>query len=70
MATTQPGAPKNAPCTAANTGPRFNYARSYHTGGVHAAMSDGAVRFVSENIDVQTWMKLGIRKDGLTVGEF
>ncbi|QDT53698.1 Type II secretion system protein G precursor [Caulifigura coniformis] len=70
MATTQPGAPKNAPCTAVSSGNRFNYARSYHTGGVHAAMSDGSVRFVSENIDVQTWMKLGIRKDGQTIGEF
>ena len=26
-------------------------ASSYHTGGVHALMADGAVRFISDNID-------------------
>ncbi|WP_437192810.1 DUF1559 domain-containing protein [Planctomicrobium sp. SH527] len=72
-ATTYTGAPRNAPCESGNssglTG-RWNFARSFHTGGVHAAMGDGAVRFFSDNIDRQTWMKLGLRRDGLVVGEF
>jgi prepilin-type N-terminal cleavage/methylation domain-containing protein/prepilin-type processing-associated H-X9-DG protein len=29
--------------------------RSWHAGGVHTAMADGSVRFVSENIDAGVW---------------
>jgi len=39
-------------------------ARSYHPGGVTAAMGDGSVTFVSETIDLQTWQYLGARSDG------
>lgn len=45
-------------------------ARSRHTGGVQATLADGSVRFISENIDLQTWHRLGIRDDGQPVGEF
>ncbi|QDT55206.1 Type II secretion system protein G precursor [Caulifigura coniformis] len=45
-------------------------ARSYHTGGVHALMGDGGVRFVSSNIDRLTWQNLGTRSGGETIGEF
>ncbi|MFG0336202.1 MAG: DUF1559 domain-containing protein [Maioricimonas sp. JB049] len=45
-------------------------ARSRHTGGVHAAMGDGSVRFISENLDLTTWQRLGARNDGQPVGEF
>jgi prepilin-type N-terminal cleavage/methylation domain-containing protein len=72
-ATTLPGAPKNAPCENGNAGGlagRYAFARSYHTGGVTVTMADGAVRFVSDNIDRQTWIKLGMRADGQTLGEF
>ena len=34
-------------------------ATSFHPGGVHVAFLDGAVRFVSENIDGNTWYYLG-----------
>lgn len=70
---TEVGAPNNAPCEDGNAGGlagRWNFARSYHTGGVQATLADGSVRFISENIDRQTWMKLGMPKDGLTIGEF
>lgn len=50
---------------------------SLHTGGAHFVMADGAVRFVSENIDagrntapLSTYQKLGVRNDGEVVGEF
>ena len=45
-------------------------ARSRHTGGVHALMADGGVRFVSSNVDLLTWQRAGGRMDGGTVGEF
>ncbi|SFH59018.1 DUF1559 domain-containing protein [Planctomicrobium piriforme] len=72
-ATTFPGAPNGAPCENGNAGSlagRWNFARSYHIGGVQAALADGSVRFVSDAIDRQTWLKLGIRKDGFVLGEF
>lgn len=47
--------PNSASCfnTGANThwAPGFYTASSRHTGGIHALMLDGAVRFISENID-------------------
>jgi len=33
-------------------------------------MADGAVRFVSDNINYPTWQYLGARNDGMSVGEF
>jgi prepilin-type N-terminal cleavage/methylation domain-containing protein/prepilin-type processing-associated H-X9-DG protein len=39
-------------------------ARSRHTGGVHVLLADGAVRFVSDNLDNTTWQRLGGRSDG------
>ncbi|RMG33137.1 MAG: DUF1559 domain-containing protein, partial [Planctomycetota bacterium] len=38
--------------------------KSKHQGGAHFLMCDGAVRFVSENIDYLTYQKLGDRRDG------
>jgi prepilin-type N-terminal cleavage/methylation domain-containing protein len=43
---------------------------SRHVGGVHMLLCDGAVRFVSENIDLMLWRALGTRNGGETVGEF
>lgn len=59
---------------------------SQHTGGVHALMGDGAVRFISDNIDTGditapvvagsaqspygVWGALGSVKGNETVGEF
>jgi hypothetical protein len=68
-----PGAPNSAPCESGNTlglVGRWNSARSWHTGGVQATLLDGSVRFVSDNIDRQLWMKVGRRADGQTIGEF
>jgi hypothetical protein len=36
-------------------------ANSRHTGGVHTMMGDGAVRFVSDNVDLGTWRAMGTR---------
>ena len=40
---------------------------SMHVGGVHMMMSDGSVRFVSENINYTNWQYLGNRNDGNVV---
>lgn len=43
---------------------------SFHTGGIHVLLGDGAVRFLGENIDLETFRRLGAKNDGLVVGEF
>ncbi len=43
---------------------------SLHTGGCHALLGDGAVRFLSENIDGNTLRRLCSRADGEVVGEY
>ena len=45
-------------------------AGSLHTGGVQAVLGDGAVRFISENIDGTTQNNLAKMSDGKTLGEF
>ena len=61
--------PKTKP---AYTGAGFNNGplTSYHEGGVHALLADGAVRFISENINLTTLLQLGAMNDGEVVGEF
>ena len=44
--------------------------KSQHEGGAHFLLADGAVRFLSENIDYPTYQRLGDRRDGEPVGEF
>ena len=39
-------------------------ARSFHTGGVNAAMADGSIRFYSNSIDTFTWRSMGTRSGG------
>lgn len=56
------------PC--AGGGNQYGAARSRHTGGVHVLMADGAIRFVSNNLDLKTWQALGTMDGGETVGEF
>lgn len=43
---------------------------SQHPGGVQVLLADGAVRFVSENIDLGTLLSLAAAKDGNVIGEF
>lgn len=50
----------------------YNYKNWYafHTGGAHFAMGDGTVRFVSQNVDRETMIRLHHFNDGQPVGEF
>jgi prepilin-type N-terminal cleavage/methylation domain-containing protein len=43
---------------------------SAHAGGVHALMADGAVRFISENINFATLTNLGDKSDRVPLGDF
>lgn len=51
-------------------GPAQFGARSDHVGGVHALLCDGAVRFISDSVDITTWRNLSLRADGNVIGEF
>lgn len=44
--------------------------KSQHVGGAQFLLCDGSVRFISQNIDHNTYQMLGDRWDGFVVGEF
>lgn len=44
--------------------------KSLHTGGVHALMCDGTVRFINQNLDGAIMAKLTAQADGQTIGDF
>lgn len=48
----------------------WGYSGSLHTGGCHVLLGDGAVRFVSENIDATTRVYLSYIGDGKVLPEF
>jgi len=56
------------PC--AGSGNNVQYSRSMHTGGAHALLADGAVRFVSSNISTLIWNGLGTRAGNEVLGDF
>lgn len=43
---------------------------SRHLGGCHFALGDGSVHFVSQDIDLFTYQRLGMRDDGNPAGGF
>lgn len=43
---------------------------SKHVGGAQFTLADGSVRFISENIDQNTWAYVGYISDGEPIGEF
>jgi prepilin-type N-terminal cleavage/methylation domain-containing protein len=49
---------------------RMNAQGSGHTGGTQVAMTDGSVRFISENISNLIFIALGSRGKGDIIGEF
>ena len=61
-----------SPCTA--VGSNYNganqTARSYHPGGLNAAMADGTVRFITNSIPIGTWQALATASLGEVVGDF
>lgn len=61
-------APPNSPVpdcgTRRDVGVGIFAARSYHPGGVHAAMADGSVRWTTSSIDRVVWRSLSTRAGG------
>ena len=43
---------------------------SFHVGGIQCTFGDGSVKFLSENMDLETLKKLATRDDGQSIGEF
>ena len=43
---------------------------SKHSGGVNFLFGDGSVRFITDSIDGQTWVKLGTRQGGEVPGDY
>ncbi len=53
----------NPPCTGTTTALPDNYAaRSRHSSGVNVAMSDGAIRFIKNSINIRVWRALSTTK--------
>jgi prepilin-type N-terminal cleavage/methylation domain-containing protein len=55
---------------ATTTYPTNHGMSSHHVGGAHALLADGAVRFLSNNIDFPTFNYLGGKSEGQVVGDF
>lgn len=62
----------NLPCISGDSGPNNTAAaRSRHAGGVNVVMGDGAVRFISNTVDLITvWRPLATIAGGETVPNF
>ena len=60
--------------TATESNPGDTYAavtaRSFHEGGVNVLLMDGAVRFVTNSVPLDTWRALGTRAGNEVVGNY
>ncbi|MBS0264033.1 MAG: DUF1559 domain-containing protein [Planctomycetes bacterium] len=61
--------PATCPWAANNCGPN-DEPFSLHAGGVQALFADGHVRFISENINIQTVRMIALPKDGGVIGDY
>ena len=43
---------------------------SQQVGGTHFLMTDGAVKFVNENLDIFIYQNVGSRNEGGSIGDF
>ncbi len=59
---------QNLPCVV-GTAYIFS-ARSQHSGGVNTVMADGSVKFISNNVDINTWRALGTTMGGEVLGDY
>lgn len=62
---------RNLRCLAPSVSNRaYQTARSRHTGGVQITRGDGSVSFLTDSIDLQTWLRLLAIADGQVIGEY
>jgi prepilin-type N-terminal cleavage/methylation domain-containing protein/prepilin-type processing-associated H-X9-DG protein len=54
----------------ANRGAQNGTLGSHHPGGCHVTLADGSVRFLNENMDLQSFRLMGSRDDGVVVSAF
>ena len=64
------GSTSGGPCAINCTSRGGDGAYSFHVGGIHALMGDGAVRFLGENMAVRTFADIGTPNGGTVTGEF
>lgn len=64
------GSIPNARCSGCAQSSNLVHSRSMHVGGAHAMLGDGAIRFISSNIDRNLFQAIGGRNDGIAVGDF
>ena len=62
--------PINTGFISRNLRPQTTGFGSMHTGGAQFLMADGAVRFLSENLDIATYRNLSRIDDGMKLGDF
>jgi len=58
-----------SPCTATDTDKVVSL-RSFHSGGVNVGLADGSVRFISDDVNPNTYKGLGSRDGGEVLGDY
>ena len=66
----EPAIPNASACNAPDNWQTSQGFKSKHTGGAHFVLGDGAVKFISENINYLTYQALGCRRDGGVIGDY
>jgi prepilin-type processing-associated H-X9-DG protein len=64
---------KNPPVPACTAMSNWNFSwgfKSNHPGGANFLLVDGSVQYLSQNVDYQTYQRLGGRQDGLPLGQY
>jgi hypothetical protein len=59
---------RKMPCTTGAN--RKKAVRSRHPNGVNAALGDASIRFITNNIQLNTWKAIGTMNGGETVGDY
>jgi prepilin-type processing-associated H-X9-DG protein len=63
--------PPNPPCIINSSAyPTIQSVRSQHSQGANVVFGDGGVRFISNNVNPETWRNLGSSQDGLVLGDY
>jgi hypothetical protein len=52
----------------AYTGSNNTLLNSFHPGGIHVMLADGATRFLNETIELDTLYRLSCKEDGMVAG--